>query len=267
MSETIDIRSLALEEYKLPVRPGFVTGGNFWNGASASGRHDGVKGRPFWNVHATQFMYPPAFEFTSVPYCSRFLFTATDCNKEIHTFEADTPMAALTPIWADLPEGYVELKVEALELDGTPISLVGARTFFRCAPYAGPDAYLPKARSYRECALNAYRYIYNMPAVQHWLEHGVPSPNYHLNRYPSKMIQALIPAMVSYASIDPENAENAMQIAKNSADYLLSISVDGDSPLKGLPPTYHVAFNQGKYTFSDYGEDQVKNTIMMMYPP
>ena len=263
MSDPPDIRQLALEEYKIPVRPGFVTGGTFWNGANSAGKHDGVKSRPFWNVHATQFMYPPSFEFTSVPCCRRFLFTATDCRKEIHTFEADTPMAPLTPIWAELPEGYVELKVEALEEDGTPISMVGARTFYRSAPYAGPDAYPPKARSYRESALKAFRYGYNMPLVRYWLEYGVPDPGYHLNRYPSKMIPALIYAMISYASLEPEHAENAIQLAKNAADYLISISIGGDSPLKGLPPTYHTAFNDNKY---DYGEGTLMKMVMMCYP-
>ena len=266
MSETPDIRKLAAEEYNTPVHPGFITGGTFWNGANASGKHDGAKSRPFWNAHATQFMYPPSFEFAAVPACRRFLFTATDCNQQTHTFEADTPMAPLTPIWGEIPEGDVELTVKALEDDGTPIGLVGARIFYRSAPYAGPDAYPPKAKSYRECAIHALRYVYDMPIVRYWHEHGVPHPEYHLNRYPSKMIPALINAMIAYASIAPENAENAIQLAKNAADYLLSITIGGDSPLKGLPPTYHVAFNQGKYDFCDYGEDHVKNMVMMCYP-
>ena len=29
MSQTPDILTLALEEYKIPVRPGFITGGTF----------------------------------------------------------------------------------------------------------------------------------------------------------------------------------------------------------------------------------------------
>lgn len=259
-----DLRQRALDEYNsdvTTVRRGFLTGGTFWNGSSRD--HDGVRSRPFWNAHATQFMYNPCFEFAAVPMCRRFLFTATDCSKKVHTFEADSPMSLLTPIWGDLPEGNVELKVEALEDDGTPISLVGARTFYRCAPYAGPDAYSPKVRSYRECALMAFRYVYNMPTVQYWLKHGVPDPEYHLNRYPSKMIASLIMAMVSYASIAPENAENAIQLAKNAADYLISISIGEDSPLNGLPPTYHTEFNQNRY---DYGEEDLMKMVMMCYP-
>jgi len=264
ISENLDLRQMALDEYNSDVttaRHGLVLGGAFWN--TASPQHDGMKGRPFWNIHATQFMFNPSFEFTSIPWCRRFRFTASDCNKKVHTFEADSPMSLLTPIWGELPEGYVELKVEALEDDGTPISLVGARTFYRCAPWGGPDAYPPKARSYRECALMAYRYIYNMEPVQHWLKDGRPDPRYRRYMYPSKMIAAIVSAMVSYASIEPENAENALRAAKNAADYLLSITFGGDSPLAGLPPTYRYHFADEDYN----GEPEPLEKLVMMYYP
>jgi len=255
------LKQMALDEYNSDVTTahhGFVTGGTFWN--TASPQHDGKKSRPFWNVHATQFMFNPAFEFPAVPSCKRFRFTATDCNRKVHTFESDTPMALLTPIWGDLPEGYVQLTVEALENDGTPYAVVGSRYFWRCAPWGGPDAYPPKARSYRECALMAYRYVYNMAPVQYWLKHGKPDPGYWLNVYPSKMIPAIIHAMISYASIDPENADNALQLAKNAADYLLSITIGGDSPLAGLPPTYYSHFQPGEE------ESSLEKFVMMIYP-
>ena len=41
--KNLDLRQMALEEYNSPVRPGFLTGGTFWNGANASGKHDGAK--------------------------------------------------------------------------------------------------------------------------------------------------------------------------------------------------------------------------------
>ena len=264
MSNSPDLKQMALDEYGSDVTTahhGFVTGGTFWNGNYPD--HNGQKSRPFWNVHATQFMFSPCFEFAAVPGCRKFRFTATDCLKNIHTFDADSPMSLLSPIWNDLPEGYVELKVEALEDDGTPWTLAGARTFYKCAPYGGPDAYPPKARSYRECALMAYRYVYNTPSVQHWLKYGVPDPDYSLNSYPSKMITAIILAMTAYASIDPENAENAVRLARNAADYLLSITIGGDSPLAGLPPTYYSRFDPNR----DGGdEDALEKLVMMCYP-
>lgn len=268
-----ELRQMALAEYGSDVTTahhGFVTGGSFWNATFPN--HNGQKSRPFWNVHATQFMFNPCFEFAAVPRCSRFLFTATDCCKKVHTFEAESPMSLLTPIWNDLPEGYVELKVEALNDDGTPWTLVGARSFYKCAPYEGPDAYPAKARSYRECALMAYRFVFNTPSVQHWLKYGIPDPNYDLNIYPSKMITAIILAMVSYASLDPENAENALQLARNAADFLLSITFCSDSALAGLPPTYY-----SRYKTVGEGErnpldviiregGSLERLVMMCYP-
>ncbi len=262
--ENLDLGQMALNEYNSDVttaHQGFVSGGTFWN--SGTPNHDGKKSRPFWNAHATQFMFNPCFEFPAVPSCRRFRFTAVDCNQKTHTFEADTPMALLTPIWGDLPEGYVQLTVEALDKEGTPFAVVGSRYFYRCAPWAGPDAYPPKARSYRECALMAYRYVYNMAPVQYWLKHGRPDPGYWLNVYPSKMIAAIIRAMISYASIDPDHAADALQLAKNAADYLLSVTIGGDSPLAGLPPTYRYHFADEAYS----GETETLETMVMMCYP
>lgn len=175
-------------------------------------------------------------------------------------------MALLTPIWGDLPEGYAELKVEALDDNGEPLTLVGARTFYRMAPFAGPDAYPPKARSYRECVRMAFRFSYELPMVQHWLKHGTPDPSFNLNVYPSKMNSSIIRSMLAYASLAPEHAENAIQIAKNAADYTMSISFGDDSPLKGLPPTYHTEFRANSEHYSNLTAEEFGRTVMMFYP-
>ena len=84
-----------------------------YNSEITTAHHGGVAGRPFWNVCASQFVFNPCFQFTEIPGCKRYLFTATDCNKKKHTFEAVSPTSLLTPIWGDIPECIVELKVEA----------------------------------------------------------------------------------------------------------------------------------------------------------
>ena len=43
--------------------------------------------------------------------------------------------------------------------------------------------------------------------------------------------------MISYAQLEPEMASQALQLAKNAADYLLSITYNDDYALAGLPPT------------------------------
>ena len=154
---------------------------NEYNSDITTAHHGGAPGRPFWNAYATQFMYNPCFQFPFVPGCKRYLFTATDCNQRKHTFEADSPMSLLTPIWGDIPEGVVELRVEALNEEGKPWTLVGARTFFRCAPFPGEENYPPKAREYRECAMMAYRYVFSRSFIQHWRLHGTPDPEFDFN--------------------------------------------------------------------------------------
>ena len=260
----IDLKQLALDEYNSPVTTahhGISTGGTFWAPRNFD-NDETIVGRPFWNRYATQFMFNPCFEFTPLPDCFHYRFTAIDCNQKIHTFEAETPMALLTPIWGDLPEGNVELRGEALREDGSPRCLIGARYFYRMAPFGGPDAYPPKARSYRECARMAFRFSYEMAPVQYWLTHGKPDPNYGLNIYPSKMSASIINTMLAYASMDSENAENAIQIAKNVADYMLTITYGDESPLKGLPPTYHMGFREPL----DWDNNPLYKTLMMFYP-
>ncbi|MBR2466743.1 MAG: hypothetical protein IKB38_07450 [Clostridia bacterium] len=198
----------------------------------------GVDGRPFWNLNSSQFMFVPTFQFPRIPGITEYLFTAEDKDGKNHSFKSDSPTASLAPIWADIPVGIVCLKVESVGKDGEAKHLVGARTFYKSAPFPGRSAFPPKARSYRECALAAFRYIYNEPMVQHWLINGTPMPDYPHNVYPSKTIDSVIRAMVHYAKLEPSEKENALKLACRAADYLLSISFEGDHPLAGLPPTY-----------------------------
>ncbi len=230
----------------------------------------GVKrGRPFWNVESTQFMYVPAFHFTAVRCCGRYRYTAIDEQGKEHSFEANDCCALLTPIWAELPEGTVRLTVTALNPDGSDYALVGARTFFRLAPF--PADTPPKVCPYKESAIKAYRYAMSAGFIKHWLKYGEPDPHYDLNTYPSKMISALVEAMISYAKICPEDASDAMKVAVNAADYLISITPRGDDPLADLPPTYHFDFcpdpeKYGVISPNWHAAEAHKGTMMMIYP-
>ena len=237
-----------------------------YNSAITTAHHGGAAGRPFWNVYATQFMYNPCFQFPFAPGCNRYLFTAVDCNQEKYTFEADAPTALLTPIWGEIPEGFVKLTVEALDDNGTPWTMVGARTFFRCAPFAGPENYPPKAREYRECALMAYRYVFSLPFIQHWRKFGTPDPEFDFNVYPSKTISSVIRGMIQYAQLEPENAREAMEIATSAADFLISITFPESSPLAGLPPTYYVDFRKNLGAYNNEAAIIRGGNLMMLYP-
>lgn len=230
----------------------------------------GVKrGNPFWNVESTQFMYVPAFHFTAIRCCDRYRYDAVDETGKVHTFEANDCCSLLTPIWAEIPEGVVQLKVTALYPDGREIALVGARTFFKLASF--PETTPSAVCSYKDCAKRAYEFAMNQSFVKHWLEHGVPDPSYDLNTYPSKMISALGSAMLSYARICPEKRESAMKVAKNAADYLMKITPRGDAALSDLPPTYHFEFcpdpeKYGVITPNWHAAKRCEGTTMMIYP-
>lgn len=209
-----------------------------YNSESTAAHPGGVDNRPFWNVYSTQFIFAPSFQFPRILLATRYLFTAEDKDGVKHTFTAGWPTASLAPIWAEIPTGIVHLKVESIDENGKVEHIAGARSFYKCAPFPGRETYPPKARSYRECALAAYRYIYQDEMVQHWLKYGKPKADYAHNVYPAKTIDSIVRAMVSYAKLEPACAKDALRLACRAADYLLSISFDDNHPLAGLPPTY-----------------------------
>ncbi len=223
---------------------------------------------PFWNLYSTQFMYVPAFHFTGIMGVERYRFDAMDEKGTLHTFEADDCCALLTPVWRDLPEGVVTLKVTALDKDGNNCALVGARTFFKLSPFTADT--LKASCSYSESAVKAYKYAFSQPFIRHWLEYGTPDPYYDLNIYPSKMISALAKAMISYSRLCPEDAEDAMKVATSAADYLMSIT-PREGALANLPPTYSADFcpDPDKYgikTCNWYNAVPRFDMVMMIYP-
>ena len=238
-----------------------------YNSEEATPHAGGINGRPFWNIHSTQFMFAPKLQFPRIPNARKYIYTAEDENGKTYSFVADSPMASLAPIWGDIPAGFVTLTVKAINRQEIAFRVSGVRTFFKCDPFPGREALPPKARSYRECACEAFRFVYEDPMVQYWLEHGVPMPDYAHNAYPAKTISSIVESMVSYARLEPKNAENAIALARRAADYLLSISFGADHPLAFLPPTY---------SFKGLDVDAVnavapaawgcRETTMMIYP-
>lgn len=226
-------------------------------------------GKPFWNVESTQFMYVPAFHFNMIPGCKKYRYDAEDEKGMIHSFVAEDCYSRLTPIWSEIPEGLVKLRVTALNDDGTEYGPAGARTFFRLASFPGDGP--KKACSYKECAEKAYRFAMKQDFIQSWLKNAVPDPYYDLNLYPSKMISSLILAMLSFARISPKDKSDAIKVAVNAADYLLSITPRGDDPLANLPPTYQFDFCPDPDTYGIKTPNWTnamnhKGTLMMIYP-
>lgn len=237
---TQQIRQAAIEESLIPIHPG-------------------VPGKsPFWNIHARQFTYAPAFDFKPIAGAASYRFTATSSGDGMsHSFVASKPWAPLSPIWATLPTGDVTLKVEALAAGGRDLGLAGARSFYRAAVFNG-GPYHPALRGYGQSARMAMDYLFHQPHVQRWLTHKTPDFElYGLYCYPSKTIAALIQVMVLDARLQQADSPAALTIARHAADYLISTSEPAGTPMQFLPPTYAGdRATAGKY----------RGQIMMIYP-
>jgi len=194
--------------------------------------------RPFWNVNARRFIWAPAFDFPALPGAERYRFTAT-VGKQEFSFMATKPWAPLTPIWRDLPVGNVSLVVTAI---GGPedkvLGVVGRRKFYRGATFAGP--YNKPALDYVASARLGLEALMRAGYIRKWLTMDRPI-EYKLYQYPAKMVSAVVRAGIMYSKLRPmpSDADVALRIARNAADYLLSISFPaGASALEYFPPTY-----------------------------
>lgn len=231
------LRDLAVQESLIPIRPG----------------RPGET--PFWNRYATCFMYAPSFEFNRFDGAVSYRFIATAADSQQFSFIADTPWAALTPIWNKIPVGFVHLLAHALDVQGSSLGLSGTRDFYRAAVFR--DQYHEAVSDYRSSACRALEYLYRLPHIQHWKRGAGPDTTYALYSYPSKMVAAVIESMVLYAGVSPEHAADALQISRRAADYLISISEPAGAALEYFPPTYQGS----KLTAREYS-----GQFMLIYP-
>lgn len=225
----------------------------------------GKNGNAFWNIRATRFMFCPSFDFTPILACNDYLYVAVDENGKNYEFRANTTTELLTPIWDELPVGQTQLFVYALDKNGEKIATVGARSFYKAAPFTAD--YPAAACDYRICAKRAYEYAFSLPLIQAWKEKDADLSGYYLYMYISKMNSAIINGMLNYAKLSPENKDAAINIAVNAADYLIKVSAPEGSALEGLPPTYHYPEGREDYfaTVNDVAKTRVKEN-MLIYP-
>ncbi len=224
--------------------------------------HPGSPGKvPFWNRYSPRFMYAPAFEFKPVKEAVRYRFRILSQAGERRTwqFEAQKPWAALSPVWAKVPVGFVEVVVEGVNAEGEVVGEAGRRKFYRAAVWNGPYHEPPNC-SYEESAQRGLRFLFQESHVQHWLSTGQPDPSYRLYCYPSKIVGAVVESMILFrrrAAKTDQEREKALQIACKAADFLISISEPADKPYEFFPPTY-----RGKQLTAGRFAGQ----IMMIYP-
>ena len=217
-------------------------------------------GRVFWNGFAKQFIYAPDFEFKKLEGAVKYRFTVTGSDKTELVFEADSPYAALTPVWGAVPEGDTTVKAVGLDADGKELGVSGERRFYRMQPF--DNAYAPKAKPYLEAAKGVYHYLLTMNAIQH-MKTGQTDPEYTHYCYPSKMHASIIEGLLEYAELEPSVKDEALQIATQCADYLMRTAVPAGEPLEYLPLTYLVPTTEdGKRLVAA----SKVGTIMMIYP-
>ena len=216
---TADLVRKVAEDVVRPVRPG------------------GVDGRPFWNVKALWFMYPPAFDFKDVAGAKGYRFVACDRSGKERTMTASSPRETISALWPELATGLVDLRCEGVDTDGKAVGVAGTRRFWKQAPFR-PGAYPKAKRSYREAADRLMDFLVDgWKPAQVLAKTGRPDPVYQYNGYPAKIGSSLINIMVTTAKERPAKAAKALDIAKKEADYLISITPT-NGPLAYFAPTY-----------------------------
>lgn len=223
-----------LEDTSIPVRPALVNG------------------QPFWNDNVMFFMYAPSFSFKKVLGAVKYRYEVIDDLQKRHTFTADGPNAFLTPVWNDLPAGFVSVTVYGIGLTGSVIKEAGRRVFVKKAQFT-PGAYPEARRSYIDTARLIFDYCFSTPEVQDLIN----GKGIHGFNFITKQFSQMINAAARMAKLFPERKEEALKIVRCAADYMSATLLPADSPLANLAPTF-------REEDADHAQDV--NTIKMLEP-
>lgn len=219
--------------------------------------HPGGRGRPFWNAYSKWFLYAPAFDFKPVDGAVAYRFDARGADGLTISFVADSPTAALSSIWLDLPRGYVDVICKGVNTRGDACGESGTRRFWKKEPFRG--GYPSAVRSYDAAADLAYDYLLGLPSLAYLRENGRPDPKYSLNGYPSKILSAEIKALVLIAERRKDRATDALLTARKAADHLIAGRLKTGTPLEHFTLTYE---GEGEYGRSKANAGQ----NMLVYP-
>ncbi|AKQ46164.1 hypothetical protein TH63_11815 [Rufibacter radiotolerans] len=221
---------IALEESKVPVRPG-------------------VPGKvPFWNEEAKLFIYAPAFDYKVLQGAVKYLYTVVSVrDQKKFSFEAKVPYEALSPIWAQVPVGTFSVQVVGLNAAGDSLGLAGKGSFYRASPFNGPY-HEPTALAYDQSALVALEKLMAEKYVQYWFTYKKPDPKYLNYRYPAKIHSALVIGAITYARLKPNTpeAQKATELARIVADFMLDLRYKPGTAWEYFVPTYYGVKLDGK---------------------
>jgi maltose/maltodextrin transport system substrate-binding protein len=199
----------------------------------------GIPGKqPFWNEKAKMFKYAPSFknkkprEVIPVKYrYSAFSFT----DKKYYSFSDFTGTKSLAPIWDQLPDGNVYLKIEGISKEGY-VCLAQDRMFYKAAIFCPP---YPEAKySYKDALIKGLKYLYNQNYVKSWYFTGEPDHKaMPLYCYSAKVIASIVDGMLLYNKYFPGN-DSSLVVARKAADYLIANAESEGSQLEYFSQTY-----------------------------
>ena len=192
----------------------------------------GVNGQEAWNGRATSFLYAPTFGFKAIEGAAKYRFTV---NGKI--FEAATPTAALSPVWGEIPVGWVTVEARGVAADGRDLGIAGAQRFWKKAAYR-PGAYPPAARPYGKAAELVLLNVLNSKSIAILEQTGDIDRAYPHNCYPAKMLARVVTGMVELSKVRPDLRDRALAVAEKGADWMIAHSIAAPSPLAGFPVTY-----------------------------
>jgi hypothetical protein len=215
-----DFCTQSREESLIPIRPG-------------------VPGKqPFWNEKAKMFKYAPSFKnkknIEVIPVKYRYcVFSFTD--KQYYSFTDSTGTKSLAPIWNQLPDGNVYLKIEGISKEGY-ICLTQDRMFYKAATFCPP---YPKAKySYKDALLKGLQFLYNQNYIKSWYFTGKPDhKEMPLYCYSAKVVASVVDGMLLYNKYFPRNG-SSLVIARKAADYLIAKAEPKGSQLEYFSQTY-----------------------------
>ena len=192
----------------------------------------GVNGQEAWNGRSTSFLYAPTFGFKEIAGAAKYRFSVNG-----RTFEAAAPTAALSPVWGEVPVGWVTVEARGVAADGRDLGVAGARRFWKKAAYR-PGAYPPAARPYGKAAELALLNVLNSKSIAILEKTGDIDRAYPHNCYPAKMLAQVVTGMLELAKMRPDLKARALGIAEKAADWMIAHSIAAPSPLAGFPVTY-----------------------------
>ena len=209
-----DLNARADEEYRQPIR----------------------KGEPYWNVFAKKFLYAPAFGFGKVEGADSYEYTLIQQGRPVASFTAPSPDEDLGSVWSGIEPGPCTLRVVARDASGDSLALAGTRDFIRDFPFR-VDSVGP-VKSYRQTALDALKFIHNMPSTRNWQTSQVPDMSYPFNSYVCKIVGATVRIECLVAREIPQLRQEALKAALGAGNYMVSCIQGEGTPLQGWPPTY-----------------------------